>query len=80
MNQFLVATVLACLTREDLEALIQDLRSSPPAVKLERSWGSMTEGKLICLFSAADRPTLEQFLKLKHVHTEWIIAVETEWS
>ena len=34
----------------------------------------------VCLFSTGDRATLQQFLKLKHVHTEWIVNVETEWN
>ncbi|MBZ5535635.1 MAG: hypothetical protein LAO31_06735 [Acidobacteriia bacterium] len=80
MPQFLTSTVISCLNRQDVEALIKDLRAPSPQVKLDKAWGSTAEGKLICLFSTGDRATLQQFLKLKHVHTEWIVNVETEWN
>lgn len=80
MTQFLVTTVIACLTRQDLEALMQDLRSAPSTVRLERSWANLTDGKMVCVFTTATRTDLEQFLKLKHVRAEWVLPVELEWS
>lgn len=80
MNRFLTSTVIACLSRQDIELMIRDLKSPSNSVTLDRAWASSTDGKLLCLFSAPDRETLESFLKTKRVHAEWSALVEMEFS
>lgn len=80
MTQFIASTVIACLSRNDLETLVQDLRSTNLPVKFEKAWANGGDARMVCLFSADERAAVEQFLRLKHLRAEWILQVETEWT
>ncbi|MDD5542331.1 MAG: hypothetical protein PHX83_04085 [Acidobacteriia bacterium] len=80
MHRFLTSTVIACLTRQDIELLIGDLKSPSNSITLEHAWAGSTDGKLLCLFAATDRAALEAFLKAKRVHTEWSVLVDMEFD
>jgi hypothetical protein len=77
MPRYLSLHTLACLTRQGAEQLAARLLQAS-AVKARRVQVSMFEGKMLIEFEAADRDSLEAWLKAEGFHYDWLIRVELE--
>ncbi len=77
MPGYLSLHTLACLTRQDAEELTARLATAT-SVATRRVLVNLVEGKMLVEFEAADRATLEQWLKAQGIHYDWVMRVEFE--
>ena len=77
MPRYVSLHTLACLTRQGAEELAERL-SKATGVTARRVLVNMTEGKMLVEFEAADRETLEGWLKAERFHYDWVLRVEFE--
>ena len=77
MPRYLSLHTLACLTRQGAEQLTSRLVSAKE-VAARRVQVNMVEGKMLVEFEAADRDTLEAWLKTQGFHYDWLMRVELE--
>ena len=77
MPRYLTFHTLACLTRQGAEELAKRLASASE-VKARRVQVNMIEGKMLVEFEAADRESLENWLKASGFHYDWLLRVEWE--
>ncbi len=77
MPGYLSLRTLACLTRQDAEELTARLTAAT-SVATRRVLMNLVEGKMLVEFEAADRATLEQWLKAQGIHYDWVMRVEFE--
>ena len=77
MPRYVSLHTLACLTRQGAEELAERL-SKATGVTARRVLVNMTEGKMLVEFEAADRETLEGWLKAEHFHYDWVLRMEFE--
>ncbi len=77
MPGYLSLHTLACLTRQDAEELTARLAAAT-SVATRRVLVNLVEGKMLVEFEAADRATLEQWLKAQGIHYDWVMRVEFE--
>lgn len=77
MARYFTMHTLACLTRQGAEALAQKLHSAP-AVKAQRVFFNMIDGKMLVEFEAPDKAALESWLKAEGIHYDWLSRMEYE--
>ncbi|MBI3670825.1 MAG: hypothetical protein HY237_13730 [Acidobacteria bacterium] len=77
MPRYLSLHTLACLTRQGAEDLAARLAAAT-GVTTRRVQANMLEGKMLVEFDAADRETLETWLKTHAFHYDWLLRVEFE--
>jgi len=77
MARYLTQHTLACLTRQGAEQLAARMASAR-GVTARRVLVNMVEGKMLVEFEAADRETLESWLKAEGFHNDWILRIEYE--
>ena len=77
MPRYLSIHTLACLTRQGAEALTQKLNAAS-TVKTCRVLMTMIEGKMVVEFEAADRESLELWLKAEGFHYDLLMRIEFE--
>jgi hypothetical protein len=77
MPRYLSLHTLACLTRQGAEQLTSRLVAAKD-VAARRVQVNMVEGKMLVEFEAADRDTLEAWLKGQGFHYDWLMRVELE--
>ena len=77
MARYLSLHTLACLTRQGAEDLATRLAAAT-GVTVRRVQFNMLEGKMLVEFDAADRGTLETWLKTHDFHYDWLLRVEFE--
>ena len=77
MLRYLSLHTLACLTRQGAEDLATRLAAATD-VTARRVQFNMLEGKMLVEFDAADRGTLETWLKAHGFHYDWLLRVEFE--
>lgn len=93
MPRYLSLHTLACMTRQNAEALVRKLAAAgavPPggiggpaaasgtAVTLRRSAWSFLDGKMLAEFEAPNRETAEQWLAANALRPEWLLRIEYE--
>ena len=77
MARYISQHTLACLTRQGAEELARRLHTAQ-GVRAERVLVNMVEGKMLVEFEAADRDTLEAWLKKEGFHYDWVLRIELE--
>jgi hypothetical protein len=77
MPRYLSLHTLACLTRQGAEQLTSRLVSAKE-IAARRVQVNMVDGKMLVEFEAADRDTLEAWLKAQGFHYDWVMRVELE--
>ncbi len=77
MSRYISLHTLACLTRQGAEELAARLTAAT-TVRAARVAINLVEGKMLVEFEAADRTTLERWLKEEGFHYDWLLRVEYE--
>lgn len=68
---------LACLTRQGAEELVARLAAAAP-FRLRRAQVSLTEGKMLVEYEAADRKDIEAWFAQERFHSDWLLRVDLE--
>jgi hypothetical protein len=78
MPRYFSLHTIACLTRQQLNQLVEDLRRDE-TVTCVRFVADTVEGRLLCEFDAPNRELVEAFLTIHSMHPHWILRAENEW-
>ena len=78
MPRYISQHTIACMTRQALQALIEELKRDE-TVKCVRFVSDSLEGKLLCEFEAPDKETVLAFLAIHNMHPLWVMRAESEW-
>ena len=78
MPRYISQHIIACLTRQALQAVIAELKRDG-TVKTVRCVSDSLEGKLLCEFEAPDKETVVAFLAAHKMRPQWVMRVEHEW-
>jgi hypothetical protein len=78
MPTYLTCSTIACMTRQALLGLLEQLRQPAAGCVLVQADADLTEGRLVCRFQAPDRASLESWLRSHRFHFEWMMRVELE--
>jgi hypothetical protein len=69
----------ACMTRQHLEGLVNDVQSASGTCRSRQFMVSFSGGHLIWTFEGPDRETLERWLKvLRMEHYSWLARIDYE--
>ncbi len=79
MARYLSLHTVACLTRQQLFSLADDLRRDT-TVSLVRFVADTVEGKLLCEFEAPNREMVEAFLVVHNMRPQWVMRAEHDWQ
>jgi hypothetical protein len=79
MPRYLSLHSLACLTRQGAEQLATRLGAAT-GVTTRRIQVNMMDGRMLVEFEAADRESLEAWLRAEGFHYEWLMRVELEFD
>lgn len=77
MARYLSLHSLACLTRQGAEELVARLGAAR-VFRLRRALVSLTEGKMLVEYEAADRKDIEAWFAQERFHSEWLLRVDFE--
>lgn len=77
MPLYFSAHTTACLTKQALRKLMQDLLATPK-VKLLRCVASQIGGRMIIEAEAPDRETLEKWFEAHRLNCEWIMPIDLD--
>lgn len=77
MARYLSLHSLACLTRQGAEELLARLATATP-FRLRRVQVSLTDGKMLVEYDAADRKDIEAWFAKERFHSEWLLRVDLE--
>jgi hypothetical protein len=77
MALYFSAHITACLTKQALRELMQNLMNGKE-VKVRRCVSSQIGGRMLTEIEAPDLPTLEKFFQARHVNCEWIMRVDLD--
>lgn len=78
MPRYFSLHTVACLTRQQLHTVIEDLKRDETVTSI-RFIADSVEGKLLCEFEASNRELLEAFLTVHNMHPQWVIRAEHDW-
>ena len=83
MSKFISAHIIACMTRQDVEKLVQRFADeASDGVKNLRVQCDTVSGRMVCEWQAPDMNTLVAWLKQRNVHLrgggEWVMRVQLE--
>ncbi len=92
MPRYLSLHTLACMTRQNAEALVRQLSAPgatpqggiPPAggggapVTLRRTAWSFLDGKMLAEFEAPNREAAERWIAANALRPEWLLRIEYE--
>lgn len=83
MPKYISMHTLACLTRQGAEELSKRVFAATGATGTASATGrrvavNMIEGKMLVEWEAADRDTLEAWLKNERFHYDWVLRLELE--
>jgi hypothetical protein len=67
----------ACLTKQALRGLMEELLASRP-VSVRRAVASQLAGRMILECEAQDQRTLEQFLAARNITSEWVMRIDLD--
>ncbi len=79
MARYILFHTVACLTRQQLQRLAENL-AGDPEVQLLRMCASTLAGRLMAEFEAPDRETLNAWLFDRNVQAGEVFRVELEWQ
>lgn len=79
MARYFSSHTIACLTRQGTEELVARLREAR-GVAARRVAVNFLEGKMLIEFEAADRDTLEAWMKANGFHCDWVWRAELEFG
>ena len=77
MALYFSSHITACLTKQALKALMQDLMKARE-VKIRRCISSQLGGRMLTEVEAPDLPTLEKFLQAHNMNCEWIMRIDLD--
>lgn len=79
MPKYLGVYVTACLTRRQLQELVEKL-TQPGEVCCEKAYAGIVSGVLVCLFNAPNKEALDEFQKRHGMVAEhlWRIDLESQ--
>lgn len=77
MPHYVSLHTLACMTRQGAEQLASHIAAAE-GIRADSVQLNLAEGKMLVEFEAADRETLEAWLKSQGYHYEWLMRIE--WS
>jgi hypothetical protein len=69
----------ACLTKQALRSLMQELLEARP-VTVRRAVSSQLAGRMILECEAEDQKVLEQFLTARNITSEWVMRIDLDAS
>ncbi len=79
MARYILFHTVACLTRQQLQRLAENLREGPE-IRLLRLCASPLGGRLMAEFEAPDKEALSAWLVDQNVQAGEIFRVELEWE
>lgn len=71
------AHTIACLTKQDLRRLMQELMAATE-VKFRRAVASQLGGRMLTEIEAPDQKTLENWFGTRWMHCEWIMRIDLD--
>ncbi len=77
MALYFSAHTTACLTRQALRVLIQELLAGS-GVKVRRCVASQIGGRLLVESEAPDQATLERWFEARRITWEWIMRIDLD--
>jgi hypothetical protein len=77
MPLYVSAHTTACLTKQALRQLMEDLLKSKE-VEVRRCLSSQIGGRLLTEVEASDQTTLEKFFQTRNVNCEWTMRIDLE--
>ena len=77
MPLYFSAHTTACLTKQSLRELMQDLLAASE-VKIRRCVASQIGGRMLVESDAADREILEKWFEARRVNIEWIMRIDLD--
>jgi hypothetical protein len=77
MPLYVSAHTTACLTKQALRQLMEDLLKDKE-VKVRRCLSSQIGGRMLTEVEASDQTTLEKFFQTRHVNCEWTMRIDLE--
>ncbi|MGD1157600.1 MAG: hypothetical protein ABSA41_17485 [Terriglobia bacterium] len=77
MARYFSAHTTACLTKQALRELMQNLMNGKE-VKVRRCVSSQIGGRMLTEVEAPDLPTLEKSFQALHVDCEWIMRIDLD--
>lgn len=77
MPLYFSAHTTACLTKQALRELMQELVAAPE-VKIRRCVSSQIGGRMLVEAEAPDRETLEKCFAARHVNIEWMMPIDLD--
>jgi hypothetical protein len=77
MALYFAAHTTACLTKQALRGLMQELLAAQD-VKIIRCVASQIGGRMLTEVRAPDQPTLEKWFEARRVNCEWIMRIDLE--
>lgn len=83
MPKYISMHTLACLTRQGADELSKRVFAATAIAGAASATGrrvavNMIEGKMLVEWEAADRDTLEAWLKNERFHYDWVLRLELE--
>jgi len=83
MPLYFSAHTTACLTKQAIRKLMQDLLGAPevpkvPEVKVRRCVASQLAGRMITEVEAPDQATLEKFFEARFVNCQWVMRIDLD--
>ena len=77
MPLFFSAHTTACLTKQALRTLMEELLASTD-LKVHRCIASQLGGRMLVESEAPDRTTLEKWFEARYVNCEWIMPIDLD--
>ncbi len=77
MPLYFSAHTTACLTKQALRALMEQLLASTD-LKVHRCVTSQLGGRMLVESEAPDRVTLEKWFEARYVNCEWIMPIDLD--
>jgi hypothetical protein len=77
MALYFSAHTIACLTKQSLRELMNDLMASPD-LRVRRCVASQLGGRMITEIEAPDQPALEAWFEKHRVNCEWIMRIDLD--
>ncbi len=77
MPLYFSAHTTACLTKQALRPLMQELLASTE-VKVRRAVASQTGGRMLVESEAADLASLEKWFASRSINVEWIMRIDLD--
>ena len=77
MPLYFSAHTTACLTKQALRQLMQELLTSTD-IKVRRCVASQIGGRMLTEAEAPDQPTLEKWFQARWINCEWIMRIDLD--